>query len=143
VYRDNQIYTCHTVEVDDGSRNFRAACRVFSIDTSSLEKRIDVAVGRTDSFYFKPALNVAADGSVLVVCNMSNASRYAEIRYFVRFPGDETFQPSRLLKSGEAPYVHVFGGRNRRLQRRGSRPDGQFYLLVQCNVRRRRKVRAV
>ncbi len=108
-FRNNRIYTCHTVEVG----NFRSACGVISVNIENFSKEIDVAIGRRDSYYHRPALQVAEDGAVLVVFNASDEERYIEARYMTR-PAGSQFQTSRILKEGEGPYRRIDdNGRNR------------------------------
>lgn len=129
VLRDNRIYACHQIKTG----NYECACGIFSIVIGTFEKEIDVAVGQASSFYHRPAIQVAADGTVLVVFNASDANRYVEVRYMTRAAADNQFQESRLMKEGEAPYVHVFGGRNRWGDYNGAAVDPADQALVWFN----------
>ncbi|RVE91083.1 hypothetical protein [Sinorhizobium meliloti] len=63
---------------------YDCACGFISIAGGSFAKEIDVAVGQANSFYHRPALQVAPDGTLLVVSNASYANRYVEVRYMTR-----------------------------------------------------------
>jgi len=111
IYRDGDIWTAHTVNVDG-----RAGCRWYQIDVDTLTLTQHGTVSDPQRYYYFPGLATNAAGDMVIGFSGSKADEYAGAYYAGRVASDPPGEtsPAAQYRPGVAPQNLVDGaGRNR------------------------------
>ncbi|MBU0640844.1 MAG: hypothetical protein KKB50_18415 [Planctomycetes bacterium] len=106
VWRDDSVWFAHNI-----SRNSRAACRWYEVDTSNWPTSISVVQSGTSSgsavHHWFPSVAVNAAGTMLMGFCRSGVNEYASIYYAFREAGDPAGDISspKLMMAGERYYT--------------------------------------
>ena len=143
VYRNNSLWTAHSILANFGSGNV-SAIRWVQLDVGAWPGSVgfaqDFSFGADGAWNFYPAVMVDASDNLAVVFARSSAAEFGSARYTGRLATDpaNTLQPSALLKAGTANYQNLDNeGRNRWGDYLGiglDPSDGSFWLLGEYAV---------
>jgi len=138
VYRNNSLWTAHSIQMSFGSGNV-AAVRWVQISVSAWPSSVsliqDSTFGGDGIWDFYPAVIVDASNNLALVFARSSAVEFGSARYTGRLATDpaNTLQPSALLKAGSSNYQLLdSSGSNRWGDYLGislDPSDGSFWLL--------------
>ncbi len=100
VFRNNRLYTAHTVR----RGTFPCAAHYIGVDTTSFTKSMDITIGSPSVYYYYPAVAVTAGGNVGTVFNFSSLTRFPGIMYTQIVPATSTLLTPAVLQEGQGNY---------------------------------------
>lgn len=109
VYRNNRLYTCHTIRTS----SFPCAAHYVGINTTNMTRALDTVIGHASYDYYYPAVTVTSSGNLGTVVNFSSpgasgiAARYAGIAFTKIGYNGAISGPLSVLKEGQNTYYRV------------------------------------